>query len=741
MVADINSSLMECCGSGFLLAGWPSNLAVCLTQRARLRHIKPITLHDSLWCGARNPLSIDLCADSAFAAFRQYVVAPCQGWNPGKHTLCDCVSLATVSSEPGQRTRSQVYMDATTSTDLPWLEPPSRDFRNLVRALAHSTDASQKQARRLSLQRLNINQLHLLGNAIGEMTETKAERVRLGVLSNGTTELLLPPLAASALRHGVWLQTVGSAFDQVAAEALNAESSINLARCHFVLLAVDHRGLPLTPSPGDLGAAQASLSAAVEQIDSLRQALRAASGCSVIVQTIPQVPAGSFGSLERTLPGTLQWLIEHFNDQMRARLQRSSDLLLDVAALAEGVGLGRWHQPTQWTLGKFPFALEAVPLYADWVGRLIAAARGKSRKCLVLDLDNTLWGGVVGDDGLAGIILGNGDPVGEAFLDVQRTALALRERGIILAVSSKNDETTARGPFRSHPEMLIKEQHIAVFQANWQDKASNLKAIAQTLNIGLEALVLLDDNAAERAQVREALPEVAVPELPPDPALYGRTLLAAGYFEATQFTAEDQQRADLYSHEAARSRLLGAATDLGAYLRSLQMKAICSPFDAVSRARIAQLVNKSNQFNLTTRRYTEADIETFAHSPAALTAQVRLTDRFGDNGMVAVVICKETADDHWLIDTWLMSCRVLNRQLEQATLNYIVARAKAAGARVLIGEYRQTGRNGMVKDHYQRLGFMPLGSEEGVSSWRLDVASYVPAECPIEIVAQAATTA
>ena len=242
---------------------------------------------------------------------------------------------------------------------------------------------------------------------------------------------------------------------------------------------------------------------------------RAASGCSVIRQTLRSWTNRTFpevvGEAEQ---GMTQWMIDQFNRDLRAAVAGSSDLLLDVGALAEMVGLTCWHDPVQWAVGKFPCAHDVVPWYADWLGRLLAAARGKSRKCLVLDLDNTLWGGVIGDDGLAGIVLGNGSPAGEAFLSVQQVALALRDRGVILAVSSKNDDDVARSVFRKHPEMLLKESHIAVFQANWRDKAANIKAIAETLNIGIDSLVLLDDNPAERAQVRDALPEVAVPELP-----------------------------------------------------------------------------------------------------------------------------------------------------------------------------------------------------------------------------------
>jgi FkbH-like protein len=618
-------------------------------------------------------------------------------------------------------------------TRLPWLSEPPDTFRERVRSLYGFSRDWRMTARQLSGYRLDGNQLYRLGSAIAELSAEDTDLTRLGILSNGTVDLLLPALCASALRHGVWIRTIGTAFGQIASEAFNPDSAINRESCHFVLLCVDHRGLPLTPSPGDSSRAHATVQAALQYIDSVRDGLRTASGCTVIVQTAPQVVGSLFGSIERDIPGTLQWLIERYNREIRVRVGNSADLLLDAAALAESVGLIQWHDPAQWNLGKFPFAHEIVPLYADWVARVIAAARGKARKCLVLDLDNTLWGGIIGDDGLAGIVLGNGSPVGEAYLDVQRYALALRERGVVLAVSSKNDDHVAHSAFRLHPEMLLREEHIAVFQANWQDKATNLRVIADVLNIGVDSLVLLDDNPAERAQVREALPDVCVPELPDDPAFYAETLLAAGYFEAIGFTAEDRHRADQYQANAVRAELLTTATDLESYLRSLQMRAICGPFDRLGRARITQLINKTNQFNLTARRYTESEVSSFEASPHCMTLQIRLIDRFGDNGVIAVVICISDGRD-WIIDTWLMSCRVLNRRVDHATLNYIVRSAQAAGARALIGHYFKTERNAMVEDHYARLGFTQLHTDDGGSRWWLEVATYVPVPVPIDIV-------
>ena len=271
-------------------------------------------------------------------------------------------------------------------------------------------------------------------------------------------------------------------------------------------------------------------------------------------------------------------------------------------------------------------------------------------------------------------------------------------------------------------------------QANWQDKASNLRAIAQTLNIGLDALVLLDDNPAERLQVREALPEVGVPELPAEPELYVRTLLAAGYFESVQFTVEDRERAAQYQANAARSAILGSATDLQSHLASLQMEAYMAPFDELGRARITQLINKTNQFNLCTHRRSEAEVAALQAMPDALTMQVRLTDRFGDNGIIAVVVGLPDGDA-WLLDSWLMSCRVLNRGVERAMLNVIVARARARGVKRLVGHYLPTEKNALVRGHYAQLGFteLPMASTSGSTAWALEVDSFADLATHIRI--------
>ena len=369
---------------------------------------------------------------------------------------------------------------------------------------------------------------------------------------------------------------------------------------------------------------------------------------------------------------------------------------VDLIALDDQVaasGLTAWHDPALWHRAKQEIHPQAAPLYGDIIARLIAAAQGQSKKCLVLDLDNTLWGGVIGDDGIAGIKIGQGSARGEAHLAFQHYVKELAARGVILAVCSKNDETNALEPFLSHPEMALKRTDIACFVANWTDKATNLRDIARRLNIGIDSLVFVDDNPAERAIIRRELPMVAVPELPDDPTFYAETVASAGYFETVRVTAEDSQRAHQYQQNAARESLLTSATDMAGYLRSLSMRAVWSGFDRTGLARIVQLINKTNQFNLTTRRVSETEVQALIDDPAALTLQIRLIDQFGDNGIVTIVSGQlERTTVTIRLDTWLMSCRVLGRGMETETLNLVAAEAIRLGAQTLVGLYRPSAK-------------------------------------------------
>lgn len=629
-------------------------------------------------------------------------------------------------------------MSNTLYAELAWLPKAPEDFSTQVRALQATDTGLGPAVQKLANHRLDENQLNKLAKAIDKARAaqrplTPLVPFRLGLISNATSHFIVPALVATAARHGIALECIEADYDQVMQTALSPDSAINQARCDAVLIAVDHRGLPLTPTPGDEEAARRTVDTALAHLNMIRDGLRRNGQAISIVQTVPRPVESSFGSFDLALSGTQRALIDDLNRTIGRTIPGSEDLLFDVANLAETVGLADWHDTTLWNMAKLPFASTFLPLYADHVCRLIAALRGKSRKCLILDLDNTVWGGVIGDDGLEGIVVGQGDATGEAHLGVQRTALALRDRGIVLAVSSKNTDEVARRPFREHPEMLLREDHLAVFQANWNDKATNIQAIANELSLGLDAMVFLDDNPMERDLVRRMLPQVAVPELPADPALYARTLLAAGYFEAIAFSGEDRQRAAFYQDNARRVNLQKQAGDVDAYLASLDMRMTLQPFDDTGRARIAQLINKSNQFNLTTRRYTEADVAAAQADPDAFSLQVRLADTFGDNGMISVLLCRRTGDD-WDIDTWLMSCRVLGRKVEQAVLQELVDQARQRGIRRLVGTYLPTEKNKLVEDHYAKLGFTKLEQRaDGSTVWELLVTDTAPLSFPIAI--------
>jgi FkbH-like protein len=344
-----------------------------------------------------------------------------------------------------------------------------------------------------------------------------------------------------------------------------------------------------------------------------------------------------------------------------------------------------------------------------------------------------MWGGIVGDDGIEGLALGSGSALGEAHSALQRMALSLKQRGIILCVSSKNDETIALDAFRNHPEMILKEDDIVAFRVNWDDKAANIKAISDAIDLGLDSFVFLDDNPAERKRVRDALPSVAVPELPEDPSEWLPVLQAAGYFEQTSLSKEDRQRAGFYKANALRAAQLERIGNHDDYLRSLGMTLSLAPFDDPGRKRIAQLISKSNQFNLTTRRYSEAEIAGLQSSPDAMTIQARLEDIFGDNGMISAVICRQTGQ-RLEVDTWIMSCRVLGRCVEQAILQYLVAQARLKGVAEIIGRYIPTARNALVRDHFAKLGFSRIDEQPGgETTWQLAVEGYGDKELPLRV--------
>jgi len=622
--------------------------------------------------------------------------------------------------------------------ELKWL-PRSPDFTEKCRGLISDKHNLGERLREIAGYYLSENQLSRLCKTVEKLKDANCDLhpltpFKLGIIGNVTTHFIVPSLISTALRYGIILECIEGNYDQALQESVDPLSAINTFQPDAVLIVNDYRGFFLQTSQEDVHGSQQAIDTALNLISNIRNGIKNNSNAICIFQSIPPPVETIFGSFDVLLPGTMHSIVAEFNRELAKFVQKNDDILFDVSGLAQTVGLSQWHNPKLWNIAKLPFDSLYLPIYSDHACRLLGALRGKSRRCLILDLDNTVWGGVIGDDGIEGITIGQGNPTGEAYLSLQSTALSLRNRGVVLAVSSKNTDEIARIPFKKHPDMLLKEEHIAVFQANWNDKATNIKAISEELNLGLDSFVFLDDNPVERGLVRKLLPQVAVPELPDDPALYSRTLLAGGYFEAINFLDEDRKRAAYYSDNARRVALKNQAGGVDAYLHSLHMVMAIQPFDVVGRSRISQLINKSNQYNLTTHRYSESDIQDIESDPNTFHMQVRLSDAFGDNGMISVVICREI-DTVWEIDTWLMSCRVLGRKVEFAVLNEIVQAAVSRGVNNIIGVYIPTERNALVKDHYDKLGFKKISCDDScVSRYTLNVDDHIKQDLPIEII-------
>lgn len=632
-----------------------------------------------------------------------------------------------------------------TIASLPWLPAAPDDFNARCRKLVGDRvggDASRSCGP--ALQELATSTHTMAQALVFSRTLAKLRRagedlapltpLKLAVVSNASMGFAADFFAGAAARCGIALELEIAEYDQVLQEALDPGSATCRAGADAILLALDYRWFALDGA-ADFGPDGAAMfEASLARLEAAAMGFRQNAGAALILSTLALPPAGLFGSYDRRVAGSTESRVRQVNEAMLGLADRTGAYILDVEQMARQVGTDAWFDPVGWNAQKQPFAARFNPLYADRLGNLLGAIRGKARKCLVLDLDNTCWGGAIGDEGMDGIVLGQGSARGEAFVAVQRMAKALRNRGVILAVSSKNNHDTALQPFRDHSEMVLRESDIAVFQANWNDKASNLEAIARTLNIGIDSLVLLDDNPAERAQMRAALPMVAVPELPDDPAWFAWTIHNAGYFEAVSFGNEDVLRAQSYAADSKRAEVRSATRSLGDYLTALKMELAVEPFTAQNRGRVTQLINKTNQFNLATNRYTEAEVAALEHDPAALTLTFRLGDSFGDLGLIAIIVARVEGETARVTD-WLMSCRVLGRKVEEAMTNVLLDALRARGVSSLSAQYRPTAKNAMVQEHYDRLGFaLEAEDETGCRDYRIAIPAAAPFSLPMTVL-------
>lgn len=529
---------------------------------------------------------------------------------------------------------------------------------------------------------------------------------RIALLSSTTIDFLAPILRAQCFGAGIDAEIYIGPFNQHEQEIRDPDSGLARFRPDVIVIGTDWRSLGLRDeedSPADVVRARCA------QLASVWREARERLGATVIQFNYESPPFEALGQLSASLPGGRGRLLRALNLALwEAAEQTQGVAILDVDQIAARFGKDRWNDPVLWHTAKQYPSAEAMPALGHQLTALLRAILGLTSKCLALDLDGVLWGGVIGEDGLAGIQLGGG-PAGEAFVGFQRYLQSLARTGVLLAVCSKNNPEDAVLPFRQHPEMVLREQDIAVFMANWKSKDENLRAIAAAMNIGLDAIVFVDDNPVERSRVRQNLPEVEVVDLPADPAQYVAAVSGLGLFETLAITREDRGRTASIRENLERKTFESTAASVDDYLAQLEIKVQLAPFDELNLPRIVQLINKTNQFNLTTRRRGDAEVRALL-ATGAYTQAMRASDRFGDSGLTGVLIAIPEGSG-LRIDTWLMSCRVLGRRLEEAMFSTLVRYAAENRYTHITGEYIPTAKNSQVSDLYLRLGCVPAGQE------------------------------
>lgn len=542
-------------------------------------------------------------------------------------------------------------------------------------------------------------------------------RCRIAILGSSTTSLLLPVVQALCLRDQIDAELYEGPYGSMQQEMRDPDSGLARFRPDVVVLLTHWRDLRLEAVTAD---APGWIDEFVQQRRRDWQHLTQSFSCHVIQASFDYPAADAYGSLAAILPGGRTSVIDQLN--LRLRADAPADVsIVDVPRVQREVGAWRWEDEQSWYRYRQHPAVDALPALAESCMSHVRSVLGLSRKVLVTDLDNTLWRGVIGEDGLDGIAIGPGTPEGEAYLHLQQYLLELKRRGILLAVCSKNNLEDALLPFQHQPHMALKREDFAAFRANWDNKVANLQAIASELSLGVDSFVFLDDNPLEREWVRSQLPEVAVVELGSSPLEFLRQLDRGRYFEALTLSGEDLARAAQYRKQAQREQLRASSASLDDFLHDLRLEASVESVSERNLGRVTQLINKTNQFNLTTRRYTEAQVRALAQDAQGWVAAFQLSDRMDSYGLIGVVICRATAGDKWEIDTWLMSCRALGRQMEKFMFDRMIEAAIARRITAVTAVYRVTAKNGLVKELYDQLGFRRLGADAEQVRYELEI--------------------
>lgn len=561
-----------------------------------------------------------------------------------------------------------------------------------------------------------------------------AERTacRIAFLRSFTLEPMVPLLRAEAGLYGLDVSVQVGEFNTYMQDVLNTEGFLYTFQPHIAVLAVQTRDLvpALWNRFADLSGQeiQATISQAVSDLRHAISTFRANSQTHLIVHSFELPLTASNGVLDARMASSQVAAIQTLNQELALLARETKGVyVLDYDALVARYGRARWQDARKWLTARMPIASDCLIHLAREYMRFVLPLMGKTCKALAIDLDNTLWGGVIGEDGMTGIKLSAEYP-GAAFQELQRAILDLYQRGIILAACSKNNLADAMEAIENHPGMLLRPHHFAALRINWQDKAQNLREIARELNIGIDAVAFIDDNPVERNRVRGEVPEVQVIELPADPMGYAQALRDWPVFERLTLSAEDRERGKMYAENRQRAELEQSAGSLEDFYRGLKMEAEIATVTPETLARTAQLTQKTNQFNMTTRRYSEQQIQEMQADPAYSVYTLKVRDRFGDNGLVGIAIAK-LEGEICEIDTFLLSCRVIGRTIETAIIAHIAEKAKQRGAKVVQGWFLPTKKNAPAKDFYVQHGFEIIRETEEGALWSRDIVAN-PIVCP-----------
>jgi FkbH-like protein len=547
---------------------------------------------------------------------------------------------------------------------------------------------------------------------------------RWSLLSSFTINSLVPYLEVEAARNGFAANVFVGPYNAVTQELLDPASGCHRHKPDMMFIAQQLSEIcPVLVEEYlalDSEQVERYVQGVVTDIMGGLREFRKLSQAAVVIHNFALPVYPLLGIYEATSQGSQTAAIRSLNALLvEAARAIPGVYVLDYERLCAGVGYRNWYDDKMWHLGRAPLSVAALPMLARAMATFAQAIAGKARKCLVLDLDNTLWGGVIGEDGVAGIKLGHTYP-GSAFHAFQQAVLQLYRQGVILAINSKNNPADVEEVFRSHPNMVLKPEDFATTLVNWQDKPENMRRIAEELNIGLDSLVFFDDNPAERALMRQALPEVLTLEVPGDPLKYSHVLLGSGAFDKLSFTEEDRRRGEMYREQAERQRLESSTTSLEDFYRDLRMEVSVRPVDDFAFPRVVDLFGKTNQFNLTTRRHSAGRLSEMLADPGYGVFSLKVTDRFGDNGIVGVAVVR-IDDAMAVVDSMLMSCRVIGRTVETAFLHFLAGWAKGRGATEMVGEFLPTAKNAPAADFYARHGFTKVSGDETGSKWQIDL--------------------